>query len=189
MKTHRVSTTISQKHWELLKKHAEKFKTQQKALELALESLENSSKQSPVLNPEEKYWITLKWANSLVIVEKTAFKLLIETADIERLNELFIQDKPIEYAIEFYLQKPLKECNLKEFIDGLVISTRITNWFDTIDYTDDGSHYTLRMTHDFGFTLSRLTVMLIESALKTYGVNAESVTSARTIFIKIFKNQ
>jgi hypothetical protein len=115
--------------------------------------------------------------------------LLIETADIERLNELFIQDKPIEYAIEFYLQKPLKECNLKEFIDGLVISTRITNWFDTIDYTDDGSHYTLRITHDFGFTLSKLTVMLIESALKTYGVNAESVTSARTIFIKIFKNQ
>jgi hypothetical protein len=49
LNTHRISTTISQKHWELLKKHAEKFETQQKALELALESLENSSKQSPEL--------------------------------------------------------------------------------------------------------------------------------------------
>ena len=54
LKTHRISTTISQKHWELLKKHTEKFETQQKVLEHALESLENSSKQNPELTREER---------------------------------------------------------------------------------------------------------------------------------------
>jgi hypothetical protein len=58
---HRISTTISQRHWALLQKHAEKYETQQKALELALESLENSAKQSPVLSQEEKLWMSLKW--------------------------------------------------------------------------------------------------------------------------------
>lgn len=114
MNTHRISTTISQKHWELLKKHAEKFETQQKALELALESLENGSRQIPELTLEEKYWMRLKPAKSLVIIEKTAFKSLIETADIELLSELFVRNKIIEYTIEFYFQKSLEECSLNE---------------------------------------------------------------------------
>jgi hypothetical protein len=70
LKNHRISTTISQKHWELLKKHAEKFETQQKAIETALESLERISKQIPALTSEEKYWMRLKKIKSLVIIEK-----------------------------------------------------------------------------------------------------------------------
>lgn len=89
MHNHRISTTISQKHWELLNKHAEEFETQQKALERALECLENSSKQSPSLTHEEKHWLNLKSAKSLVIIEKTAFKLLLETGDTEQLQEFF----------------------------------------------------------------------------------------------------
>lgn len=50
MSKRRVSTTISIKHWELLKKYTEKYETQQKVLELALESLEKEKeKQSSVL--------------------------------------------------------------------------------------------------------------------------------------------
>jgi hypothetical protein len=128
-------------------------------------------------------------AKSLVIIEKTAFKLLIETGDIEKLQELFIRDKPVEYAIEYCLQKSLKECSLKEVMDGLVINLKLTNWFDTVNYTDDGSHYTLIITHGLGFTLSKLTAISVESALKTYGAKAESIVSVKTIFIKIFKNQ
>jgi len=69
LKNHRISTTISQKHWELLKKQSEKFETQQKTIEFALESLENSSKQSPALTLEENigcalngqnHWLSLK---------------------------------------------------------------------------------------------------------------------------------
>ena len=188
LKTHRISTTISEKHWELLKKHAEKYETQQKTLELALENLENSSKQIPELTLEEKYWMRLKRAKSLVIIEKNAFKLLIETADIELLKELFIRDKTIEYTIELYFQKSLEECSLKEVIDGLVVNLKITNWVDTIDYTDDGSHYKLIITHDLGFTFAKLVTIWIENMFKTYGVKVESIVSVKTIFMKVFKN-
>lgn len=188
MKTHRISTTISQKHWELLKKHAEKFETQQKALELALENLENTSRQIPELTLEEKYWMRLKLAKSLVIIEKTAFKSLIETADIELLSELFLKNKIIEYTIEFYFRKSLKECGLKEIIDGLVINLRITSWGDTVECTDCGTHYKLIITHDLSFAFSKLVTIWIENMFKAYGVNVESIYSIKTIFIKIFKN-
>lgn len=188
MKTHRISTTISQKHWELLKKNAEKFETQQKTLEFALENMENSSKQIPELTLEEKYWMRLRQAKSLVIIEKTAFKLLIETADIQLLSELFIRDKTIEYTIELYFQKSLEECSLKEIVNGLVINLKITNWLDTIDHADCGSHYKLIITHDLGFTFARLLTIWIDNMFKNNGIKVESVYSAKTIFTKIFKN-
>ncbi|MFY1110478.1 MAG: hypothetical protein AB3K77_02145 [Methanosarcinaceae archaeon] len=187
LKTHRISTTISDKHWKLLKTYAEKFETQQKTLELALESLENSSKQGPELTLEEKYWMRLKWAKSAVIIEKNAFKLLIETTDIGLLNELFIRDKTIEYTIELYFQKPLEVCSLEEVIDGLVINLKITNWFDTV-YKEERDYYTLRMTHSMGIKFSKLIFVAVESALKTYGVKAEGIISEKTIFINIHKN-
>jgi len=188
LKTHRISTTISQKHWELLKEHSEIFETQQKALELALESLENSSKQSPVLTLEEKYWMRIKRAKSAVIIEKNAFKFLIETTDVELLSEIFSRDKTIEYTIELYFQKPLEECSLKEVIDRLVINLKITNWFDTVDYTDTGGDYKLIMTHFFGFNFSKIIRTSIENMFKTYGVKADSIVSVKTIFMRISKN-
>jgi hypothetical protein len=188
LNTHRISTTISQKHWELLKKHAEKYETQQKALELALENLDNISRQIPELTPEEKYWMRLRRAKSAVIIEKNAFKFLIETTDVELLSELFSRDKTIEYTIELYFQKPLEECSLIEVIDGLVINLKITNWFDTVDYTNNGDDYKLIMTHIFGFTFSKLIRISIENMFKSYGVKADSIVSVKTIFIRISKN-
>jgi hypothetical protein len=158
-------------------------------LEIALENMENCSKQSPELTEEEKLWILLKWSGSVCILEKAVFKLLLETGDIELLEEFFIQNKPVEYAIEYSFQKPLKECSLIEVMDGIVFNARITNWFDTIDYTDDGDHYTLIITHSLGSGTSKPTVVSIESVFNTYGAKTEYIISERTIFMKIFKNQ
>jgi hypothetical protein len=188
LKTHRISTTISQKHWELLKKHAEKYETQQKVLELALENLENSSRQIPELTLEEKYWMRLKQAKSLVIIERNAFKSLIDTADIELLSELFVRDKTIEYTIELYFLKSLDECSLKEIVNGLVINLKITNWLDTIDYTDCDSHYKMIITHDLGFTFAKILTIWIDNMFKTHRIKVESIHSTKTIFTKIFKN-
>jgi hypothetical protein len=186
LQNHRISTTISQKHWELLKKYAEKFETQQKALELALESLDNSSKQSPALTEEEKLWI--RSAPVACLVQKDGLKILMETTDFDLQKEYVAKHKPIEYIIEYYIQKPLKECSLQEVIDGIVINSRISNWFDTVDYTDDGDHYTLKITHSLGLNTSKVIKMLDESVFTTYGVKVESIISAKTIFIKAFKN-
>ena len=122
MNKRRICTTISQKHWEILKRHVDKFETQQKALEFALESLDNGSKQSPALTREEKweerYWICLKSTKLACFIQKDGLKILLETGNINLLNEHVAKYKPMEYNIKYYLQKPLKELSLKEVVDG-----------------------------------------------------------------------
>ena len=189
MKRHRIATTVSGKHWELLKKHAEKFETQQKALELALECLENNSKQFPELTVEQKYWLSCESINSMCCVQKDALKILMETANFERFNEYVIQNKPIECVIEYFFQKPLKECSLKEVVDGLATVFRISHMFDTIDYKDVGDFYILIITHSLGLNNSRLNLTTIENVFKTYNVNFESIISEKTVFMKVFKNK
>lgn len=188
MKKHRISTTISQKHWELLNKYVNKFETQQKVIELALESLENGSKQNPISAWETRFWLFAKSTKSVCLIQKDGLKVLIETVDIELVKEFVTRNKPIEYSIEFYFQKPLKECNLKEVVDGLAIIARISNWLDSVDYTDDGDHYRLMMTHSLGLNNSKISMIMFENMFKTYGVKTENAISEKTIFIKVFKN-
>ncbi len=187
LKTHRISTTIWQKHWELLKKNTEELGIQQKVLELALESLENSSKQSPELTREERTWLTQRSMKTICSTLKDSLKVLLETADIEMFNEHLNRYKPLEYTMEYYFQKPLKEMSLKEVIDGVVIMGGMSNWFDTIDYTDEGNHYTMLITHSLGLNNSKLNRMGIESLFETYGAKVESTISEKTIFMKMFK--
>jgi hypothetical protein len=99
-----------------------------------------------------------------------------------------IQHKPIEYLVEFYYQRPLKECSLNEAIDGLTIGARASHFFETVDYRDDGDYYMLALTHSLGLNGSKTNLITFESLFKTYGVKVESTISEKTIFMKIFKN-
>ncbi|MDI9394824.1 MAG: hypothetical protein QM426_05135 [Euryarchaeota archaeon] len=188
MTKRRISTTISQKHWDLLNKHLEKFETQQKVIEQALESLENSSKQNSSSIWETRCWMFVKSTKSVCFVLKDGLKMLIEAADIELVKEFVTRNKPIEHSIEFYFQKPLKELSLREVIDGLVTVAITGNWFDIVDCKDESSHHTLMIIHSLGLNNSKINVIMIENLFKTYGVKAESTISEKTIFIKIFKN-
>lgn len=191
MKTHRISTTISQKHWELLKKHVVKFETQQKVLEFALENLENlesNSKQCMELTAEQKIWRVCESLNTACCIQKDGLKILIETVDLERIKEYVFKNKPIEYLVEFYFKKSLKECSLKEVIVGLIYGARASHFFDTVDYGDGGDHYMLALTHSLGLNGSKLNLITFESMFETYGVNFESSISEKTIFMKIYKN-
>jgi hypothetical protein len=89
MNKRRVCTTISAKHWELLKKYTAKYETQQKVLELALESLENNSKHITALSQEEEHWMRIgREAKSVAcLIQKDGLKELLKTADIERIKE------------------------------------------------------------------------------------------------------
>jgi hypothetical protein len=182
----RVSTTVSSKHWALLHKHAEKLGTQQKALEFALDNLEKESKPVINLSPEEKTWMRIGELRSMCPVQREFLKLLIETADVERFKTYANKQKPLDYILEFFYQKPLKECSLKEALDGLVLNAKIGNWFDTANYTNDGDHYTLKLTHQLGINNSKINELMIEEVFKTYGAKVESTISERSIFIKIF---
>ena len=189
MKKHRIATTISEKHWELLKKNAEKFETQQKALELALECLENHSKQFPELTLEQKLWLVSESVNTICCVQKGALKILMETVNIERFKEYVTKNKPIECVVEFFHKKSLKECSLKEVIDGLTINMKISHLFDTIDYKDNGDYYLLALTHSLGLNNSKLNIITFESLFKTCGIKVESKISENTIFMKIYKDK
>lgn len=189
MKTHRISTTISQKHWGLLKKNAEKFETQQKALEIALECLESNSKQYPELTPDQKFWLACESIGSICCVQKGALKILMETVNLERFEEYVIRNKPIECVVQFILHKPLHECSMKEIVDGLTIVFRTSHLFDTVDYRDNGDYYLLTVTHSLGFNNSKLNSITFESLFNTCGANVESNISENTIFMKVFKDK
>lgn len=190
MKKRRLNTTISSKHWELLKKHAEKFETQQKALEKALESLENNSNNIPAHTPEEQLWIRIgREIKSVCLVEKEFLKLLLETAYTKRMSEYINHHKQLEYFLEYYYQKPLKECSLKEVMEGLVINARTANWFETVNYTNDGSYYTLKITHSLNLNNSIINKLFLERLFRTYGAKIEIEVSERSLFVKVFKSK
>ncbi len=190
MKKHIVHTTISEKHWELLKKHTKEFESQQKVLEFALENMEKNSNNIPPQTPEEQLWNRIgREVKSVCIIEKEFFKLVCETADTERLAEYINCHKQIEYVLEYYYQKPLKECSLKEVMDGIVINSRTANWFETVNYTDDGNCYTLKITHNLNLNNSIINKLLLESLFRTYGAKIKIEISERSLFVKIFKSK
>lgn len=190
MKKNRICTTISSKHWALLKKHAEKYETQQKAIEHALELLETNSRQSLPLSPEEELWMRIgrEIKDILLVFQKESARILFETANIERFKEYVALQRPVEFAFEYYYKKPLKACSLQELVDGIILNIKVQGSADTVNYTDDGDHYTIKITHSLGPNMSKTQVIMHESLFNSYGVKAESHYSERSIFFKIYKN-
>jgi hypothetical protein len=184
----RISTNISQKHWELLQQGVEKFGTQEKVLELALENLVNSSKQSKIaLTQEDKAWMHLKKEKTVCVIDKNAFKLIIENSNIEPLYDYFLKNKLIESRIELIFQKPIKELNLEELVTGIVSAGKLINWIDTVDYIENDMHYSLVMSHSLVPEITRMMSDSYRNMFKTYGVKAEVKDSTKNIFINVFK--
>lgn len=189
MKKHRINTTISQEHYKLLKKHVGKHGTQQKVLEIAIEGLENNSKQLSSFSIEEEIWMRIgrEIKDLLVIFNKNTAKMLLETADMERFREYINDQKPLEFTCEWYYNKPLKECSLQELIDGIVLGMNVLGPNDTINHTEDDDCHTIIITNNLGINLAKLMIMEFESLLKSYGAKAETHYSKRAVFLKIFK--
>ncbi len=188
MKKHRISTTISEKHWKLLKKYTERFETQQKALEFALENLENGGRNN-VLSPEDRIkWKYLEF-KPVCHVHKDIMLELLRTADYERLGKLFITMKIAEYQLLLCYQKPLKDMSLKEVVDGIVITSRAGNWLESIEYIDDGNYYTIIATHNAKDTdVSKMFEIFFGTLFESYGVKTESIVTEHSLFMKIFKD-
>src|SRR5574341_1660058 len=176
-KRHRISTTISSKHWGILKKHAEKLETQKKTLEIALESLENSN-QGHAPSPEEALLLRLSAIRSACFMHIDVINEFIRTSDLERIKEIF---KGAPLIIEWYYQKPLKKCSLKEIMDAIVIYYRAGNWVDSINYTENGDHYYLKMLHRSYPEGSEILKMVFEILCSAYGVKIECEISERNI--------
>jgi hypothetical protein len=190
MKKFHVHTTLSAKHLDLLKKHQEKLDTsQQRVLELALESLENNPNPGETLSPEMELWMRVgKELNSITFVEKEVMQLLLETADMDRLTAIMVRDRHIGYEIEYCLQKSLKDCSLEEIIDGLILTTRMANWMESIVSKDEGDLYSIIITHSTGLKASKLFMKGYESLFDACGYKYEGQISEKNIFLKVWKN-
>ncbi len=187
MHKNHLHTTLSNKHFELLKKYTEKFGTQQKALEFALESLENDTKRD--LAQDEQVWVlTGKRTESACVLHKDAFRTLLEGADIKRIIKLIKTQKMAEHMVSWYYQKPLKKCSLKEVIDGAIFFLKEAKIFDTVNYVDCGNYYTLKMIHGLDIRISKMFNIFIDSLFEAYGARTESETSEKSLFMKIYKN-
>lgn len=172
----------------LLDKFKEKYVTHQRALEQALDCLEKSSIKASPLAEQDKLRVKLSSEMGvLCLTQKETLKLLMETADINRFKVLAATHKPAESVIEYYYQKPLSECSLKEVMDGLVAVSHLANWFEEVNYTDDGDHYNMKIYHNMGINNSKIFLIFFESMFKTYGATARITISERSIFIKAYK--
>ena len=190
VKKYRLSTTISPKHWSLLKKYSEKYETQQKALEQALECLDNRSPSALSLSDEDKLWIRIgrEIMPALVLFPKDYFKKLEQNIDLDDFQQYVNLQKPTEFAIEFYYQKPLKTCSLKEIVDCIVLNFKVQGSADSVICKDAGDSYEIYVSHTLGLKNSKILIMMNESALNAYGARFESTYSERGVFFKVYKN-
>jgi hypothetical protein len=189
---HRINTTISAKHWEILEKHTEKYETQQKVLEAALEGLEKGSKQNPALSPEEDFFMRIhkEYGKNLCVLHKNLVKECLKFGGWERLNKLANEMNLLETQVLFFCNKPLKECSLNEIMEGIVHTFKVVNLFDIIEYEDHGNFYLLSITHILNLGSGNQTSLKLpfEKLFEKYGVKAESEESENNFFMKIYKN-
>lgn len=192
MDKHRINTTISTKHWEIIKKHTKKFETQQKVLEAALECLENGSKQNPALSPEEDFFIRIhkEYGQNLCVLHKNLVKECLKSGCWERMTKMANEMNLLETQVLFFCKKPLKECNLKEIMEGIVHTFKIVNIFDIIEYEDHGNFYLLSITHILNLGGGNQTSLKLpfEKLFEKCGIKTESEESENNLFMKIYKN-
>jgi hypothetical protein len=190
MKKYRLSTTVSPKHWALLKKYTGEFETQQKALEQALEYMDNLPPELRKLSLEDITWLRVgrDLRSIAVLFPKDYFKVLIEKVDLEDYRRFVDLQKPVEFGIEYYHQKTLKACSLREVVDGIVMNIKIQSSSDMVTCSETDSYYEIYLTHTLGINSSIMVEMMNVSALKTYGARFDSAISERTVYFKIYKN-
>jgi hypothetical protein len=150
------------------------YETQGKVLEHALESLETErqDKKEPPRPMNDQ---------SAGPIQKYALMMLLDTLDLDKSAEYIARVKPTVYALEYIYQKPLKECSMKEVVDGLALTARALNWYDRVDVAEERDHYTLRITHSLSPNASQIIRMVDETVLDTYGADVESLVSDNSV--------
>ena len=192
MNKHRVNTTISAKYWEILKKHTEKFETQQKVLEAALERLKMA--QNKILHCLQKKIFGCDMVRSMgliyVFFTKLSVKEFLKFGGFDQMIKIVNVMNMTETQVVFFCKKPLKECNLREIMEAIVHNFRLVNIFDIVEYEDYDTFYLLSITHylDLGAGSQTSLKLLFEKLFEKCGVTTESELSENNLFMKIYKN-
>jgi hypothetical protein len=190
MKKYRVNTTISQKHHEILKEYAKEYGTQQSVLEHALEALKNTGDQGE-LSSTGQLWMRIfrELKDIHILFQRDLAKIFFENMDIDQYQDYIRNEKPGETAIEWYYNKPLKECTLQEIVHAVVAKLDVQGGADTLICTEDEESYRINMTHTLGINASKAIKRLDESIFESYGAKYETHYSERSIFFKVYKDK
>ena len=166
------------------------MKPEQKTLEIALERFENTELPDQKLTPMEQIWLQTEKLNVVCLVHKDIFYELFKMADCELLNELFMKHNMAEYMIVMYYNKPLKECSLKEVMDGLIVVSNAAKVFDSINYRDEDTHYIIKITHSARtIKYSNSVKILLKTLFNSYGLKIQCDISDSSIFSKVPKEK
>ncbi|MDD1774699.1 MAG: hypothetical protein LUQ24_04160 [Methanobacterium sp.] len=189
MKKYRINTTISSKHQAMLEEFKDEYGTQQRVLEYALESLKNNQPKSGFY-PEEDLWIRIgrEIKSTIIFLQKDLGKLLFETIDFEKFTKYVENERPSEFGLQWYYNKPLKECSLQEIVEYIVIKLKIQGGADIVNWTEDKDSYLINYTHSLGINCSKMIVIMDESVFKSYGAEFETSYSERSVFFKVYKD-
>lgn len=188
MRKYRVGTTISKKHHELLLKHVETFGTQQKVLEHALESLENEKGKPPELTREEELWHRMYLIKDMFTVITSEYaKILFETADMEQLKEYTKEEKPMEFLIEWYYNKPFHELSLREVIDGIILTAKMHTSLIVANFEEHDEYYSIDLKNNISSIYSNTILIMYESVFKSYGIEPKCQFRGRSTYFKIEK--
>jgi hypothetical protein len=188
MKKYHVHTTLSPRHREILDKYKEKYGTHQKVIEQALDRLDKGPKNVPL--PSEKGEIQAQFddkSGMMRLTLKEIMNIFIETADIDRFKTYTAERKPSEALVEYYCQKPLKECSLKEVMDTLATISQYAYWFDKVIYEDEDDRYMMKIYHSSGLNNSKVFEVIFGSLFKALEADYEIKISDRSLFIKVLK--
>ena len=167
----------------------EKYGTQQKAIENALENLEKNFNLSQELSREEKLWLGFhrEGKGILTIFPNELTRILIETADMEYFREYIHKVKQTEAALNYYYDKPLKDFSLHELIEGIMLNIKLQGSSDTLKYTEENEYYKIYLTHRLGINVSKSLKIMNESVFDSYGAKYETHLTERSVFFKIYK--
>lgn len=188
MRKYRVGTTISKKHHELLLKHVETFGTQQKVLEHALESLANEKDHVTELTREEELWHRMYSIKDMfTLITSEYAKILFDTVNMEQLKEYIEEEKPMEFLIEWYYNKPLHELNLHELIDGIILTVKIHTPLVVATYGEHREYYSIDLKNNISSIYSNTLLIMYESVFRSYGIESKSQYRGRSTYFEIQK--
>jgi hypothetical protein len=181
--TRRLSTNLSEKHWQILEDLTAKYGSQRKTLEALLDGSGEATKPLS-LSREDEIKLYMSRNKTMVIVPKKCFTLLIEGQLLEAIQAAV---DGTEMAVEEMLRKPFKESSLKEVIQVLMEMSMaynlITSWKLTEHKNDEYERsdydYALTSYHNEGELYGNALASVLERALQKKGAIAHSTSDHR----------
>ncbi len=169
MKKRRISTTISKKHWAILKEKLEKYGSQQKVLEAALDVLDGEGTISK-LNPIQRQRMEVLDFPSLAMFPRRTIKHTLE-GHWNRIAE----EKVYELGLLVTTGRHVDDMGFLELLESFCDLLRTLNFFEDVQIEDKGGTCTIKLLHSEGKVYSDHFAYLNEEFFKEQGMECKTV--------------